>query len=89
MGVSMGVVSANSTITCDCLIFRTCGFVVDCGDSDYQCYGLYAKPNCEQLCLQLHLACQERFERVLEAHPEAKAIQDTLKKENVCLQDCV
>lgn len=61
---------------------KMCGFVVDCGDSDYQCYGLYAEPNCDQLCLQLHLACQERFERVLQAHPEARNVADSLKKDN-------
>ena len=39
----------------------------------YIFHGFRKEPNTDRLCLALHTACQARYKRVLEAHPELAA----------------
>ena len=38
------------------------------------------EPTAEKLCLALHRACRERFERVLQVHPEARVVEEEIRK---------
>ena len=73
---------------------RMCGYVLDCGDNCYQCYGFQMEPSSEKLCLALHRACRERFDRVLQVHPEARVVEEEMRKRQsvrqcVCVCACV
>ena len=54
-----------------------CGYILDGGEKDgekvYIFHGFRKEPNTDRLCLALHTACQARYKRVLEAHPELAA----------------
>ena len=54
-----------------------CGYILDGGERDgekiYIFHGFRKEPNTDRLCLALHTACQARYKRVLEAHPELAA----------------
>ncbi len=55
---------------------RYCGYILDSGTSgnmkQLKFHGFRKEPNTDRLCLALHGACQARYQRVLQANPEAR-----------------
>lgn len=54
---------------------RFCGYILDsgekAGEKTFKFYGFRREPNTDKLCLALHSACQARYQRVLDANPDA------------------
>ena len=62
---------------------RYCGYIIDSGErggqKHYKFHGFRKEPNTDSLCLALHLACQARYQRVLNANPAAaKKLEDSM-----------
>ena len=66
---------------------RYCGYILDGGERDgekvYYVHGFKKEPNTDRLCLALHTACQARYKRVLEAHPEIVATKERRRSKDV------
>ena len=65
-------------LNCDKLLppgSRFCGYILDsgekAGEKTFKFYGFRREPNTDKLCLALHSACQARYQRVLDANPDA------------------
>ena len=54
---------------------RFCGYILESGrkggEKKFTFHGFRMEPNTDRLCLALHTACQARYQRVLDANPEA------------------
>lgn len=66
---------------------RFCGYILDGGEKDgekiFHFHGFKKEPNTDRLCLALHSACQARYKRVLDAHPEVTAASDKRRSKEV------
>ena len=64
---------------------RYCGYIIDSGEKGgekrFQFHGFKMEPNTDQLCLCLHSACQARYQRVMDANPEAVKKREEESKE--------
>ena len=64
-----------------------CGYVLDSGERNgekiFQFHGFRKEPNTDRLCLALHSACQARYQRVLDANPNAATREKVVAKEQV------
>ena len=66
-------------------VTRYCGYVIDSGEKGgekrFQFHGFRKDPNTDRLCLCLHSACQARYQRVVDANPEAAKKKEEDSKE--------
>ena len=66
---------------------RFCGYILDGGERNgekvFYFHGFKKEPNTDSLCLALHSACQARYRRVLDAHPELAAGKEKQRNKEV------
>lgn len=67
---------------------KYCGYIIDSGEraglKHYKFHGFRKEPNTDSLCLALHMACQARYQRVLNANPAAaRKLEDSMGPERV------
>ena len=66
-------------------VTRYCGYIIDSGEKGgekrFQFHGFRKEPNTDRLCLCLHSACQARYQRVVDANPEAAKEREESSKE--------
>jgi amyloid beta (A4) precursor protein-binding family B protein 2 (Fe65-like) len=48
-----------------------CGIIIHCADNSFKCHVFHCLPSCIQLCKNIEAACKLRYQKCLDAHPQA------------------
>ncbi|CAF4534299.1 unnamed protein product, partial [Didymodactylos carnosus] len=54
------------------------GIIIHCADNTFKCHVFQCEPSCAQLCKTIEAACKLRYQKCIDAHPQAaKQIEQT------------
>ncbi|CAF2518022.1 unnamed protein product [Rotaria sp. Silwood2] len=56
-----------------------CGIIIHCVDNSFKCHVFHCVPSCVQLCKNIEAACKLRYQKCLDAHPQAAKQIETTK----------
>ncbi|CAF3842231.1 unnamed protein product, partial [Adineta steineri] len=56
-----------------------CGIIIHCADNSFKCHVFHCSPSCVQLCKNIEVACKLRYQKCLDAHPQAAKQVETTK----------
>ncbi|CAF1413928.1 unnamed protein product [Adineta steineri] len=56
-----------------------CGIIIHCADNSFKCHVFHCLPSCVQLCKNIEVACKLRYQKCLDAHPQAAKQVETTK----------
>ncbi|CAF0810219.1 unnamed protein product [Rotaria sordida] len=48
-----------------------CGIIIHCVDNSFKCHVFHCLPSCIQFCKNIEAACKLRYQKCLDAHPQA------------------
>ncbi|CAF1132289.1 unnamed protein product [Adineta ricciae] len=48
-----------------------CGIIIHCADNSFKCHVFHCLPSCIQLCKNIEAACRVRYQKCIDAHPQA------------------
>jgi len=56
-----------------------CGIIIHCADNSFKCHVFHCLPSCIQLCKNIEVACKLRYQKCIDAHPQAARQVETTK----------
>ncbi|CAF1039418.1 unnamed protein product [Rotaria magnacalcarata] len=68
---------------------RFCGIIIHCVDNSFKCHVFHCLPSCIQLCKNIEAACKLRYQKCLDAHPQAARQIETTKSYGAQLKSFV
>ncbi|CAF3211947.1 unnamed protein product [Rotaria socialis] len=66
-----------------------CGIIIHCADNSFKCHVFHCLPSCIQLCKNIEVACKLRYQKCLDAHPQAARQIETTKSYGAQLKSFV
>lgn len=68
---------------------RFCGIIIHCADNSFKCHVFHCLPTSIQLCKNIEAACKLRYQKCLDAHPQAARQVETTKSYGAQLKSLV
>jgi len=55
-----------------------CGMIIHCADNSFKCHVFYCQSSCVEFCKNVEAACKLRYQKCIDAHPQAaKQVEQT------------